>query len=407
MEARDMSALYPVITLKQGRDSSVLQRHPWIFSGALKQVPKDLEQGDLVQVQSDQGELLGTGTYSAQTSIAVRVFEFGLAQINADWLRQKIKAAHDRRLAQGYGPGTQTTAYRVVFGEADGLPGLVLDRYADVWVLQISTAGMERLKETVILTVRHLFNPQAIVERNDIAVRKAERLTEILGMADGPETEQVAFKEHGLHFEAPVWLGQKTGFFLDQKDLRQRIETLARDKTVLDAFAYTGAAGIYALRGGASKVTFLDSSQTALTQVEKHVQLNFPQHSANAPTLCQDAFEFFAKAPPQIFDMVLLDPPAFIKTQRDKESGQKAYHFINRCAMRLVKDGGLLVTSSCSHFLNPEDFAWILRWASSQAKVYLTLLDTIHQSPDHPLSLYFPESQYLKSYVFQVQQETR
>ena len=261
---------------------------------------------------------------------------------------------------------------------------------------------MEALKETVVCALQSVFAPRAIVERNDMDVRKVEHLQEIQSMAQGPQTETVPFKENGLLFEANVWLGQKTGFFFDQKKLRSRIEGLAKGRSVLDVFAYSGAAGLYALRGGASQVTFMDSSQTALTNCQRHVTLNFPKQTEAARYLCQDAFEFFTPGQPQSFGMVIVDPPALIKTQKDKEAGQKAYHFLNRSAMRMVKTGGIFVTSSCSHFLSADDFVWLLRRASVQSGVRLDLLEEVGQSPDHPLSIYFPESRYLKSFIFKV-----
>ncbi len=394
---------YPIVMLQSGKEKNVLFRHPWIFSGALVKRPEGVEHGDLIRVADEKGTVIGTGTYSAKSSIAVRVFAFGDADVVIDkaWFAAKFREADARRALLGYGTGTPTDGYRVVFGEADGVPGLVVDRYRGTFVVQISTAGIDRLRGEVVAALKDVFSPDAIVERSDLPVRKEEALKDETGVLAGEVPEAVNFVEGGMAFSADVMAGQKTGFFLDQKSLRQSIARFAKGRETLNLFSYTGAAGIAAMKGGAKSVLHVDSSAAALAGCVRHAEMNGIEPHVFA-TEESDVFQYLSAQAEPSFDMVLMDPPALIKSHRDEEEGKKAYHFLNRAALRLVRDGGVFVTSSCSHFLDEEDFAFILRRASVQAGVRLDLLDVVRQAPDHPASVYFPESAYLKSFVFQI-----
>lgn len=389
------------ITLKPGKEANAAFRHPWIFSGALEQAPDDSEHGNVVRVADKHGKVLATGTYSARSSIAVRAFAFGEAAIDGAWIAQRLKEADDRRLAMGYGPGTDTTGYRVVFGEADHLPGLVVDRYEDAVVFQISTMGMDRFREEVIAAIKKVLKPETIVERSDLPVRAEEFLEDVLVVHEGEADEPVAFKEGGLKFLADLKGGQKTGFFLDQKDARAALAKFAEGKKALNLFSYSGAAGIAMMKGGAESVHSMDSSEDALALCEKHAKLHKIKPEAFT-TESADIFQWLGEQKDGDFDMVVMDPPALIKSMKDAESGRKAYHFLNRAAMRLVKDGGIFATSSCSHFLTEDDLAYTLRRASVQAGITLDMLAAVRQSPDHPQSVYFPESAYLKTFIFRV-----
>jgi len=390
---------YPTLQLKKGREGNVVFQHPWIFSGALETIPNDIEQGTLVSVNDSEGKILGVGTFSKFSSIAVRLFEFKEAVIDENWWMEKIKSADEQRQLLGYGAKQQTTAHRVLFAEADGVPGLVVDRFEDTLVLQISTAGIEMMKPWILAALKAVFNPSAIVERSDMLVRKEEKLPEFKAVLEGEVSEPISFLENGLKFTADVIDGQKTGFFTDQKDLRAQLEKFCSGRKVLDAFSYSGAAGVYALRGGASSITFLDSSASALTLCEKHVALNFPKLAkSKIESIEADAFDFMGKAT-ENWDMIVLDPPALIKSMKDADGGKKAYHFLNRAALRALPDKGILVTSSCSHFLSEEDFIFLLRRAAVQAGVKLHILASVKQSPDHPDSITFPEARYLKSFI--------
>lgn len=393
--------MYPIVTLKPGKEATVQFRHPWIFSGALGD-KKEAVHGGLVQVATANGMILGVGTYNSHSTIAVRMVAYDDdVEITQAWFVQQFRTADAVRAILGYGPGTQTTGYRVVFGETDGLPGLVVDRYEDVLVLQISTAGMDALRSMIVAALEEVFQPASIIENSDIAVRREEGLEPVVAVQHGPAIEEVEFREHGRRCIAQTMHGQKTGFFLDQKDLREEIKKLASGHEVLNLFSYSGVAGVAAMQGGAKSVHHIDSSDEVLALCLRHAQLN--DLAANSfTTENADAFGWLGVQREPSYDMVIMDPPALIKTQKDVEEGKKAYHFLNRAALRLVRDGGIFVTSSCSHFMPEEDMAFMLRRASVQNGVELRVLGIVRQSADHPPSVYFPGSSYLKSFVCMV-----
>ena len=382
---------YPVIQLKMGREASVGFHHPWVFSGAIESIPDNLDEGVLVHVADRNGRIIGTGTFEGDSSIAVRVFDFSETEITEEWITSRIEQANNQRLLLGYGPDTDTTGYRIVFGEADNMPGLVIDRYANVLVVQISTTGMSNLSPIIIRVCKKLFDPIAIIDRSEGESN----------VVDGKAVEAVEFLEHGMKVTADVINGQKTGFFFDQKELRQAVKKYAHGKTVLNAFSYTGATGIAALLGGAASVYNVDESKAALEACVQHATLNGID-SKKITTQEADAFAWLGAQKDAAYDMVIIDPPALAKTKREIEQAKKAYHFVNRAGMRLVKDGGVFVTSSCSHFFTEDDFAYTLRRASVQAGLQLDVLEVIRQASDHPLSVYFPESLYLKSFICRV-----
>lgn len=390
---------YPIVQLKAGKEPSVQFRHPWIFSGALAS-NGSANHGDLVWLSDAHGTILGTGTYSGTSSIAVRILDFTQTVINDGWFVRRFKEANDRRAFFDYGK-KETTGYRVVFGESDGIPGLVLDRYEDVFVMQISTAGLDRLRDVIITAVQKAFKPKSLIERSDVGVRAEEKLPEVVKIYVGEEPNRTEFLENGFHFFADTSKGQKTGFFLDQKDLRRAIGSFANGRSVLNLFSYTGAAGVAAIKGGATSVHHVDASSTALNGCTIHAKMNkIPAKKFTTEEI--DVFQFFSTTREPSYDMVIMDPPALIKSKKDTEAGMKAYHFLNRAALRLVKNDGIFVSSSCSHFLSEDDLAFTLRKASVQAGVHLSVLSVIRQSPDHPTSVYFPEAQYLKSFICSV-----
>lgn len=390
----------PMIVLKPKKESSMRYGHPWIFSGAIDRI--DAEHGDIVRVTSAEGVLLGTATYNAHGSIAARILDRGDVKINKKWFTEKIVAADERRRLMGFGSKTSTTGYRVVFGESDEIPGLVVDRYEDVVVFQIGTAGLDRLREEIVAAIEKVFAPKMIIERSDLPSRTEEKLESSEEIVLGPEgLTAVTFQENGMKFFAHPATGQKTGFFCDQKDLRWAVKKLAEDRKVLNLFSYSGTAGVAAMLGGAKSVHNVDASEAALEMVRAHGELHgFAKK--NWTTEQADIFPWIAEQKDPAYDMVLVDPPALIKSRKDIEPGKKAYHFLNRAAMRLVKDGGIFIASSCSHFLTEEDLREILQRASIQANIHLSIIDVVHQSADHPLSIYFPEAGYLKSFVCQV-----
>ncbi len=396
--------MYPEFVLKERHSASIENRHPWIFSGNLKTIPDGVTNGSLVTVKDADGTVIATGTYSAKSMIAVRVLEYGPAVIDKNWIKDRIKSADDRRRLMGLGIDDRTTGYRVVFGESDGLPGLVIDRYADVLVIQTTTVGMNTLMDVVMESLVELFSPRAIYERDDISVRREEGLEQKTGLLYGNDPGLVEFSEHGRKYLADVISGQKTGFYLDQRDLRQKISQLSADRRALDLFSYTGAAGIASLAGGASSVHFVDSSGAALEICTRHAEINsIPASKISTEEL--DVFQWLGSHAEPEYDLVTLDPPALIKSRKHAETGRKGYHFLNRAALRIIRDGGILATSSCSAFFTEVDLAATLRRAANQAGVRLYILKAVRQASDHPWSVYFPEAAYLKSFVCRVERK--
>lgn len=393
--------MYPILKLKQGKENNVIYRHPWIFSGAIASPMDDLFNGQLVHVADSDGKMIGTGTYSSHSQIAVRVFDFLETDIDSGWVSRRISEANSQRELLGYGPGTQTTGYRLIFGESDGMPGLIIDRYEDVFVIQSSTAGIDRLKETIVDVLESQFKPRAIMERSDIPNRKEEGLEETDGLLYGSEVEEIEFLENGLRFLADVMRGQKTGFFLDQKELRGHILNLKCHGSVLNLFSNSGSFSIAALKSGAESVLNVDGSGPALDLCPQFAEMNGID-AAKISEERADVFEWLSEISEENYDVVMLDPPALIKSHGDMESGKKAYHFLNRAGLRLIRPGGILVTSSCSSYYREDDFLFMLRRASVQTGKKLDVLRSVSQSPDHPISVYFPESRYLKSHICRV-----
>ncbi len=392
--------MYPVLQLKAGREASVGFHHPWVFSGAIETFPADLKPGGLVYVADRNGAVIGTGTYGKGT-IAVRIFDFHKVVIDEAWMVTTLTRAYEQRQLLGYGKGSETTGYRLVHGEGDHLPGLVIDMFGEVAVIQISTAGMDTLRTLLLSALQEIVSPAVIFEKSDMQVRAQEDLGSVTTTHIGTLPEEVLFTEAGLTYLADIAEGQKTGFFLDQKDLRSFLMRFADQKKVLNLFSYTGATSAALLHHGATHVHNVDESSRALELLGRQMELNgilsdrFSVEKA-------DVFQWVGQKREETYDMVLVDPPALAKTKREQEAALKAYHFLNRSAMKLVKKGGLFVTSSCSHYISEEDLLFVLRRASVQAGVELRLLSSFRQSADHPWSIYFPEGLYLKSFVFTV-----
>jgi len=393
--------MYKKIIIDAKKAANAIFRHPWIFSGAIVSKDFDLKHGSLVQVEDPNGRLLGVGTYSAASSIAVRLLSFSEATIDKNWFIDQLRKADEKRRLFGFGSKGETTGYRVAFGEVDGLPGLIVDRFDEVFVFQIATAGMDALRTEIVEAIKEVFAPRTIYERSDLPSRREEELADEVGLRFGEEINQVEFKENGMKFLAEVANGQKTGFFLDQRDTRTAIRKLAKGRKILNIFSYTGAAAVAALLGGATSILNIDSSDKALASIADNAKLN-KISTKKFSTEQADAFTWLSARNEPEYDMVIVDPPALIKSRHDLEEGKKAYHFVNRAAMRLVKNGGIFVTSSCSHYLTEEDLAFTLRRASVQNNLNLSLLQVIRQPSDHPFSVYFPEAAYLKTFVCRV-----
>lgn len=386
---------YPKAVLNEGREKSVLNRHPWIFSGALQSFP-ECEDGSVVEVHSASGDILGFGYFNSRTSICIRLLSFG-AEEPVSALRANLSRAADlrRRLTP-----SGTDAFRVVNGEGDGVPGLIVDSYGGVLVLQCGTLGIERLKAEIVEALLKELKPRAIYEKSDLPSRKIEGLNSSQGWLYGEPVNELKIVENGHPFWVDVVGGQKTGFFLDQREMRALIGALAGGAGVLNCFCYTGGFSVYAARGGAAKIKSIDSSAGALELARRNFELN-EIDPARHEFQAADVFEALPSEKAK-YDIVILDPPAFAKKRAHIESATQAYGSLNRAGLKLVKGGGYLLTSSCSYYVDERLFGQIVFQAARDCGLGVQILQKHRQAFDHPLSIYHPEGNYLKSLLLSV-----
>ena len=385
--------------------------HPWIYEGEVIRVEGEPENGALVDAVTERGKYLGTGFLSAQSKIRVRLVSRNANDVfdEAFW-RRRIRWAWEYRKAV---MGADVSCCRVVFGEADGFPGLTVDRFNDLLVTQTLSAGMERLKPTLFPLLVDVLRADGaeiagIFERNDVALREREGLAQGKGWfaLDGlpaPESPVTEICENGVYYAVDVENGQKTGYFLDQKYNRRAVAQLAAGRRVLDCFTHTGSFALNAAKGGAEGVTAVDVSASAIEAARANAVRNGLDD--RMAFLCTDVFDLLPRLEEQghkDFDFIILDPPAFTKSRDTADSAERGYKEINLRAMRLLPRGGYLATASCSHFMPAERFERLLRAAARDAKVELRQIEARAQSPDHPILWNVPETDYLKFYLFQV-----
>jgi len=386
-----------MIVLKRGREKSLRRRHPWIFSGALERVEGTPASGDTVQVRSRDGETLALAAWSPESQIRARVWSFDASvRIDEAFLRARIERAVALRSALP--AARHTNALRLVHGESDGLPGLVVDRYADVLVAQFLSAGAGRWREPILDALAESTGCEAIYERSDAEVRTMEGLAPRSGFARGNrDAQRCPIIEYGLNFRVDVEAGQKTGFFLDQRENRQRVRALAGGREVLDCFAYTGGFSIAALAGGAKRVLALESSAPALEVARENLAAN-PLDAARLEFAQADVFAHLRQLRDRgaAFDLVVLDPPKFAPTAALATNAARAYKDINLLALKLLKAGGLLATFSCSGGVSAELFQSIVAGAAVDAGADAKIIERFGAAADHPVALNFPEGEYLK-----------
>ncbi len=390
------------LILKPGRDRSVLARHPWVFSGAVDRVEGNPASGESVLVRDASGLALGWAAYSPTSSIRARMWNLNPDEIvDGGFFEGRIQQAITRRLALV--PVGETDSLRLVHAESDGLPGLVVDRYADTLVVQILTTGAEFWREVIIDALVKLTGVQTVVERSDVDVRQLEGLAPRSGVLSGQVPGMVEIRENGLRFQVDVLNGQKTGFYLDQRRNRQRVSELAAGREVLNCFCYTGGFSIYALAHGAKQVVSVDSSAEALEMGQAHLALNsLPADLAE--WVEGDVFKELRTLRDQgrSFDMVILDPPKFAPTAAQAERAARGYKDINLLGLKLLRPGGILATFSCSGGISAELFQKIVAGAALDAGIDARIVQTLTQGPDHPVGLAFPEGAYLKGLIVQV-----
>ena len=394
------------IILKPHREESLLRFHPWVFSGAVAQIVGHPAEGDLVSVCSADGKLLCCGHYQIG-SIAVRVLSFDEDPTQADFWLRMLTRAYQLREAYGLATSAQTTCYRLVHGEGDGLPGLIIDYYDGVCVLQAHSVGMFRAKAAISEALQQLYGERlkAVYDKSSgTAPFKAglELIDGYLYKADGFESDEQAVLENGNKFLVNWCEGQKTGFFLDQRENRFRVGQLAAGKKVLNLFCYTGGFSIYALAGGAKHVDSVDSSKRAMDMVDRNVALNGftpEQHTS----YCTDAIEFVKNVPDGAYDLMIVDPPAFAKHRGALKNALRAYQRLNAAAIAKVAPGGFVFTFSCSQVVDKEAFALAVFSAAAETGRSVRILDRLNQPADHSVNIYHPEGEYLKGLLLYVE----
>jgi 23S rRNA (cytosine1962-C5)-methyltransferase len=390
----------PVLQLKPGREKSVVNRHPWIFSGGLKNKPR-AEEGDIVEVRSADNKVLGYGFYSEKSQISCRMFDWSNTASDfesADYWAGKIQRAYSLRTSLVI--SDQTNTFRLIHAEGDFLPGVIIDIYKDIAVAQLLIKGTERRKELILEGLSRI-GYKKVYAKTKSSSQNIEDIETSAGWLQGQDNEVVTVKEHGLQFEVNFVKGQKTGFFIDQRENRLMVQQLAKGKRILNAFSYTGGFSVYALAGGAREVHSLDISADAVAMAERNAQINFPDASHKGIT--RDCFEFLTELEQDYYDFIILDPPAFAKTARAVENASRGYKQINMKAIKKIKSGGFLATFSCSQNIDKELFQKIVFGAAADAGRNVRIIRQLHQPEDHPVNIFHPEGEYLKGLLLYVE----
>ena len=389
----------PALILNPGREKSLLRRHPWIFSGAIHHVEDEPASGATVDLLSFNKQFLARAFYSPQSQIRARVWTFEDEPVDKEFFRKRICSAIKTRYSLF--DSSSSDSLRLIYAESDNLPGLIVDRYGDVLVLQSLTAGSEYWKETMADLLLEETGLKNIYERSDADVRELEGLESKVGVLRGTLSSFVfPIAEHNLKFNVNLQSGHKTGFYLDQRKNRQRVRELAKDKDVLDCFCYTGGFTVNALAGGAKSVVSVDSSGDALTLAKENITLN-DLHADKATFMEGDVFQLLRKFRDEnrSFDMIILDPPKFAPTAAQAERAARAYKDVNLLAFKLLRAGGILVTFSCSGGVDAGLFRKIIAGAALDAGVEAQIVEHLSQGADHPVNLHFPEGAYLKGLI--------
>ena len=391
----------PSLRLKKHEDRRLRSGHAWVYSNEVdvKHTPLgNFQPGDVVQVEDARGKPLGMAFINPATLICARLYSRSVPQaLDQAYLVKRLRQALELRemvFAQPF--------YRLVYGESDGLPGLVVDRFDTVLVVQITTAGMERVRDQLMDALETVLHPAVILLRNDSPARQLEGLENYVETVLGSLPERVELEENGTRFAAPLSGGQKTGWYYDHRLNRLRMQTYVKNCRVLDVFSYIGAWGVQALQAGASNVTCVDSSETFLALARENASLN--GRGNDIQTIAGDAFEVLKalRTEGEQYDVVVLDPPAFIKRRKDMKEGSVAYQRINRLAMQLISPGGVLVSASCSWHLKRSQLLEAMRKAAAINGQNLQILEQGHQGPDHPVHPMMAETDYLKAYFARV-----
>lgn len=391
------------ISIKKGKEKAIRQLHPWIFSGAIEKISGKPENGEVVEVADAQDNFLAYGFYNAQSRVAVRVLSWDKNQtIDADWWRKRIRQAVEAR--RNLLDSKETNTCRLIFSEADFLPGLIVDRYADFLSVQILSSGMEQFKAIWLDELQQILKPKGIFDRSDANARSHEGLAASSGVLWGEAPPDfIEVMENGIRYEVNIAEGQKSGFYCDQRDNRKKVAAHVKGKKVLDCFCYSGGFTLNALSAGAASLTSVDSSALAIETLQRNLKLNdFKKikHSAIQSDVNKQLREF--KESGEKFDVIVLDPPKYAPSRSALDKAARAYKDLNRLAMLLLNEGGLLATYSCSGAVDIDTFKQILAWAALDAGKEVQFIDQYCQPEDHPVRASFPEGEYLKGLLCRV-----
>lgn len=400
---------FPIVTVTKKAEASIRRGHPWVYDAEITQTFGEFENGCLVDVLSLKGSYLGTGFLSENSKIRVRILSSNANEAfsPAFWERRLRYAVDYRKTVMG----SDFSCCRLVFGEADGLPGLTIDRFSDILVAQVLSYGMDKIKDMIYKTIVKILRESGeeingLFERNDVAIRELEGLEQYKGWYEPiphPESPVAEICENGIKYFVDVENGQKTGFFLDQKYNRLAVAKIAKDKKVLDCFTHTGSFALNAAMGGAERVTAVDVSETAVNMARANAERN--GLDGKMDFLAADVFDLLPELEAKggkPYDFIILDPPAFTKSRKTVKNAEKGYKEINYRAMKLLPRGGYLATCSCSHFMRNDLFVKMLHDAAADAGVQLKQIEARQQCCDHPVLWNVPETDYLKFYIFQV-----
>lgn len=393
--------MYKQIFLKRGKEESLKRFHPWIFSGAIHHMDEGIEEGETVRVITAAGEFISVGHYQIG-SIAVRVLSFEDIEINTDFWCERLQSALDVRIGVGIADSPTNNTYRLVHGEGDYLPGLVIDCYGSTAVMQAHSVGMHVCRNEICQALVQVMGDRIanVYYKSETTLPYKADLHQENGFLVGGDASNVAM-ENGLKFHIDWLRGQKTGFFVDQRENRSLLEQYAKGKSVLNMFCYTGGFSVYAMRGDAKQVHSVDSSAKAIELTNDNVALNFPG-DARHEAFCEDAFKYLDEHDQQ-YDLIVLDPPAFAKHRAALRNALKGYTRLNVKGLQRIKKGGILFTFSCSQVVTKDNFRNAVFTAAAQVGRKVRILHQLHQPADHPINIYHPEGEYLKGLVLYVE----
>lgn len=389
-----------ILKLQPGKERSLLRRHPWIFSGAIQKSPAMPEDGEVVTVTDNRGKFLGRGHYQSGASIVVRILSFEDVEVDDTFWLQKLTNAFQYRQAVGVTGCGHTDCYRLVHGEGDGLPGLIIDIYHSTAVIQAHSAGMVKSLNSIAEAIKKLFGNtiKTIYSRPEEQIARTMGLIPSFLLGDASESTVL---ENGIKFRINVVTGQKTGFFLDQRENRALVGTISKGKSVLNCFSYTGGFSLYALAEGATEVHSVDVSQKAIDLLEENLSLN--SFKGNHHAHCANVLEYLQNTEKDDFDIVIVDPPAFAKSLHKRHNAIQAYKRVNLAALRKVKPGGLLFSFSCSQVVGTQLFHDTIMAACIESGRTVRVVRQLSQGADHPVNMYHPEGHYLKGLMLHIE----